>query len=136
MGGEYEFQNRDGIQGSASYTLQRAQDDVTGQWLTDSPQQLAKASLQFPLLREKLTIAGEFQYNGASLSEPGELVPGFALVNLKLYAHGLFAKGLDATLAAYNLFDTRYYLPDSPFLVQDSIQQNGLVLWGGLSYQL
>jgi iron complex outermembrane receptor protein len=134
--GEYQFQSKDGIQGSASYTLQRVQDDITGQWLADSPQQLAKAGLQFPLLREGLSAAGEFQYTGASLSEPSALVPGYAVVNLKLYASGLFAKGLDATLAAYNLFDTRYYLPDSPFLRQDSIQQNGLVLWGSLSYQL
>jgi iron complex outermembrane receptor protein len=135
VGIEYQFQCPDGIRGDASFTWQRAQDDSTGEWLDDSPQKLAKASLQTPLM-EGLTLAGECQYNGESQSQNDGISPEFVVVNLKLSSQDLFAKGLRATLAAYNLFDRVYDHPTAASVLQTTIPQNGLVLWGNLSYKI
>ncbi len=133
---EYQYQSPDGFQGRVSYTLQRAQDDVTGLWIPDSPQQLAKMSLQVPLFVENLSVAGECQYNGASLGDERELTHEFALFNLKLYSARLFADGLEANLAAYNLFDTRYKLPVANYLSQETLEQDGRTLWASLSCKM
>lgn len=136
LGFEYQFQSPEGFQGRASYSWQRAQDDATGQWLTNSPQHLAKANAQVPFLTEGLFLSGECQYNSESFGENGGSAPGFAVVNLKLHARDLLAEGLQATLAAYNLFDTRYAYPAAAYLTQMAIPQNGFVLWGSLGYKL
>jgi outer membrane receptor protein involved in Fe transport len=85
---------------------------------------------------EGLTLAGECQYNGESQSQNDGISPEFVVVNLKLSSQDLFAKGLRATLAAYNLFDRVYDHPTAASVLQTTIPQNGLVLWGNLSYKI
>ncbi len=133
---EYQYQNAGGIQGRVSWAYQRAQDDITGQVLPDSPQNLGKASLQVPLDAKHLTIAGECQFTAASYGFNGVWAPDYTLFNLKLYAPHFIWENMEANLDFYNLFDTRYYQPVANEFKQLTLQQDGLVIWGKLAYKL
>ena len=134
---EYQYQNAGGIQGRLSWGYQRIQDDTTGQILPFSPQNLGKANLQIPIDAKHLTIQGECQFTGASDGTTGTWVPDSTIFNLKFYSPHFIWDNLEANLAFYNLFNTAYYDPvnDNDFPLQ-SIQQNGLVIWGKLAYKL
>jgi iron complex outermembrane receptor protein len=134
IGAEYQIHTSDGVLGRLSYTYQRAQDDATGDWLSDSPQALCKASLQVPVIAH-LSVAGEMQYSGTSLGYAGDANSPYALVNLKVSSQGLFLDGLDANFAVYNLFDTAYSVPVN-FTSAENMIQDGLMVWGSLSYKL
>ncbi len=134
IGAEYQIHTSDGVLGRLSYTYQRAQDDATGDWLSDSPQVLAKASLQVPVIAH-LSVAGELQYSGTSLGYAGDANSPYALVNLKVSSQGLFLDGLDANFAVYNLFDTAYSVPVN-FTSAENMIQDGLMVWGSLSCKL
>jgi len=60
-----------GIEGRLSYTLQKTADQSTGLWLPDSPAQLAKANLIFPMARRRLTIGLEVQYTDSRTTLAG-----------------------------------------------------------------
>ncbi len=133
---EYQFHNSGGIQGRLSWAYQRAQDDITGQVLPDSPQVLGKASLQIPIDAKHLTVAGECQFTGASYGFTGVWAEDYAVFNLKLYSPHFIKENLEANLAVYNLFDQRYYQPVSNALQELTLQQNGLVIWARLGLKL
>ncbi len=134
--GEYQFQEPGGILARISYSYQRAQDDSTGQLIVDTPLQLAKASLQVPVLGNDLTVSGEFQYSGASLNNDGPTTPEYAVINLKLYSQRLVFDNLEVNLAVYNLLDQRYGQPVSNGFRQETIPQDGRVLWARLVFKL
>ncbi len=133
---EYQFQNAGGIQARLSWAYQRAQDDLTNLVLPDSPQNLGKASLQIPLDAKHLTVAGECQFTGASYGFTGAWAQGYTIFNLKLYSPHFIWENLEANLAFYNLFDTRYYNPVANQFVQQVLPQEGLVIWARLGYRL
>ncbi len=133
---EYQYQNTGGIQGRLSWAYQRAQDDLTGQVLPDSPQNLGKASLQVPLDAKHLTVAGECQFTAASYGFNDVWAQDYTIFNLKLYSPHFIWENMEANLDFYNLFDTRYYQPVANEFQQLTLQQDGLVIWARLGYKL
>jgi len=131
---EYQYHDESGTQGRLSWAHQRAQDDLTGQVLPDSPQDLVKASLQVPVARE-LILSGEFQFRGESVGTNGAVAGEYGLVNLKAYFPHFLRDDLEATLAAYNLLDARYAHTASTSHLQATLPQDGLVVWGKLSWR-
>ena len=121
---ELEGQWANGLRARASYTYTHAEDTLTGQKLSNSPEHMGKLSLTVPLWQDKLFASVELQ--GMSSREtvrPGS-VGGFWLANATLFSREL-VKGLEISASIYNLFDRRYSDPVSGDFNQNAIEQNG-----------
>jgi outer membrane receptor protein involved in Fe transport len=123
-----------GIEGRAGFTVQEAEDTGTGQRLSNSPRQLVKLNLLWPLLGDRLTAGAEAQYTGPRTTAAGSEVGGFWLANLTLLSRKL-AKGMELSASVYNLFDRRYLDPVSTFLPEQAIQQDGRNFRAKLDYR-
>lgn len=123
---------RGGARLRASYSLQQVE-DATGARLTNSPRHLAKLNWAAPLPLGRLRAGLELQYTGARRTLAGE-TGGYWLANLNLGAAEL-ARGLDAALTLYNLFDKRYADPAGGEHLQDAIPQDGRSLRLKLVYR-
>jgi outer membrane receptor for ferrienterochelin and colicins len=91
---EVEFGGKipSGIEGRLSYTVQKTAEQSTGLWLADSPAQLAKANLIFPLAHRRLTIGLELQYTDSRTTLAGSQLGSYTITNLTLTSRE-FAKG-------------------------------------------
>jgi hypothetical protein len=65
-----------------SYTLQRTVNPATGLWLSDSPAQLAKANLIFPMARRQPAIGFELQYTDSRTTLVGSRLGRCPVSNL------------------------------------------------------
>jgi outer membrane receptor for ferrienterochelin and colicins len=101
-----------GLEGRASYSLQRTRDSESGNVLPNSPKHLAKLNLTAPLFGDRLAIGFEAQYVGASNNAHGGQVPGYTLGNLTFTGRN-WIKGLDISVGVYNASDKRYGDPAS-----------------------
>jgi len=123
-----------GLQGRLSYTWQDASNAGTGARLYNSPRNMAKANISFPLFRTNLFLSPELQYTSPTLTRAGNLTKDVVLVNLTLFGRDLI-KGLEASASVYNLFNTSYGDPVGADLVQDTIRQNGIDFRFKLTYR-
>ncbi len=125
-GFEVEFGGKipSGIEGRVSYTLQKTLDTATGQWLSDSPAQLAKANVIFPLAHRKLTLGFELQYTGSRWTPVGTQVGSYVVSNLTLTSRE-FARGFRVSGSVYNVFNSPYSDPVGAEIVGSAVQQNG-----------
>jgi outer membrane receptor for ferrienterochelin and colicins len=113
-----------GLQGRASYSFVDTEEPVTHQLIANSPPQLGKLNVSFPLVQQRLFASLEAQYTSSVQSLAGNTVSGYPVVNATLLGHTL-GKHLDLSTSVYNLFDKKYFNPGRPEDVQDSIQQDG-----------
>lgn len=113
-----------GREARLSYALQRTEDDTTGEELTSSPRHLAKLNLRWPLAGERLAGGLELQYNGRVRTLAGATADDFLLTNLTFTSRGL-VPGLELSVSAYNLFDTRHGYPGAIDHLQDVLMQPG-----------
>jgi iron complex outermembrane receptor protein len=120
---EYERIWPSGSKLRTSYTLQRATDDMTGEWLANSPRQVGKLNLSRPFLRNGWLTGLEVQYVGARRTLAGETA-GYGVVNWSFYLANV-APHVDVTFGAYNLLDRRYADPGGSEHVQDMLPQDG-----------
>ena len=109
-----------------SYSLQRSYDAVTGATLANSPRHLVQANTLVTIFHNKLLLGTEGQYMSSRATLYGTNVGGFGIVNANLLAKNLL-KGLDVSLATYNLFNKRYSDPGRP-----KIPRNPLLRMAGL----
>jgi iron complex outermembrane receptor protein len=125
-GFELELENKwaNGVDGRISYTVQRAEDRLTGGPLTNSPEQLAKLNLIVPVMQEKVFAGIEEQYMSRRKTVAGNYAPQFFIANLTLFSPHVLDR-LDLSASVYNLFDRQYGDPVSTDFVQDTIQQDG-----------
>jgi iron complex outermembrane receptor protein len=125
-----------GLQGRISYTLQETEDRSTGQRLTDSPRHLGKVNLSapVPLLKDKVFASVEFQYTSERLTLAGTEADGFGIVNFTLFSRNL-VKGLELSASVYNLLDTSYSDPATPFHTQDLLERDGRTFRVKLTYR-
>ena len=132
---EFELEGRwHELHARGSVALQRAEDDTTGQLLSNAPTRLAKLNAWAPLLNERSTIAVEVQQTaqryGDSQTGLRPIVGGHWIANVTL---STAPEGSRVTLAAgvLNLFDRRYGDPtssdDNPVLL--AVPQNGRTGW-------
>lgn len=108
----------------ASYALQRARDEATGEQLTNSPRQLAKGDLAMPLGTERLRAGLDVQYATSSRTVAGRDSPGFFVTNVTLSTPRVWRR-VDLSASAYNVLDEDYAYPGSTSHVQDEIPQDG-----------
>jgi outer membrane receptor for ferrienterochelin and colicins len=126
LGVEVELDGRlaGGLKGRASYSYVSAEEPLTQQILTNSPQHLGKLNLSYPLLQQRLFASVDAQYTSPVQTLAGNTVSGFSVFNLTLLGHTL-GKHLDISTSVYNIFNKKYFNPGRPEDVQDAIQQNG-----------
>jgi outer membrane receptor for ferrienterochelin and colicins len=113
-----------GIEGRASYTLQKTQDTSTHLRLTNSPAQLAKANVVFPIARRRLALGFELQYADSRKTLAASRVDGYAVFNATVTSRE-FAKGFRLSGSAYNIFNNRYSDPVGAEIAGSVVQQNG-----------
>ncbi len=113
-----------GIEGRFSYTLQKTFDPSTGLGLSDSPAQLAKANLIFPMARRRLTIGLELQYTDSRTTLVRSQIGSSTVSNLTLTSRE-FAKGFRVSASVYDVFNQQYGDPVGAEIVGSTVQQNG-----------
>lgn len=106
-------------------------DGVHGQ--PNSPTLLGKLNLSLPLPMAGLYAGYEVSYEGKRLTLDGTWLSGNSRSNLNLTTQAL-GKGLDLSLAIYNLFDKRYAQPGSATNWQNALEQDGRSLRVKFSY--
>jgi iron complex outermembrane receptor protein len=112
-----------GVEGQASYNLQRTTDLSSGQVLSNSPLHLAKLGLIVPLVENKVFASLDSSYMGRRRTILGSSVGGFALVNATLLSRNL-GKHADLSASLYNVFDKTYADPGGQELL-NAVQQDG-----------
>ncbi len=122
-------------EGRASYSYQDAQDQATGETLSNAPRHLGKLNVAVPFWGERLWAGFETQYVGSRTNSSGGKVDGYTVSNMTLFNRG-WVKGLELTAGVYNLFDEEYGDPSS---IRDahlvSIPQDGRTFRVKVSYR-
>jgi iron complex outermembrane receptor protein len=108
---------------------------MTGETLTNSPNNLVQFSLMMPLLRGAGSAGIEFQYVGARRTLSGQSVDGVFVPNVTLVSRRL-SRNLELSASMYNLTNTTYSDPGSEEHRQDSIVQDGRTFRVKLTYHL
>ncbi|MBM0104938.1 TonB-dependent receptor [Steroidobacter sp. S1-65] len=128
---EVEGKLASGLQLRGSYALQKSEVESAGRELSSSPRHLAKLNLIMPLHGERLVSSIELQYRSSSLTLARTRSEDFLLTNVHLTARP-FARAIELSLGAYNLFDTTVEYPASSEHLQSTIEQNGRTVEGRL----
>ncbi|HSQ78315.1 MAG TPA: TonB-dependent receptor, partial [Nitrospirota bacterium] len=127
-GAELELDNKwsNGSEGRASYTIQRAESNLTGEPLSNSPTQLAKLNFSVPIIREKVFAGFEEQYMSKRRTDTGSYTQAFYLTNLTLYTRNLL-NHLEVSASVYNLMNKKFDDPVSfaDLTPLDRVQQDG-----------
>ncbi len=113
-----------GLEGRASYSYVHSVQPATDQILPNSPQQLGKLNLSYPVVKERLFASVDGQYTSPVQTLAGNTVSGFSVFNVTLLGHTL-GKHMDLSSSVYNILDKKYFNPGRPEDAQDSIQQDG-----------
>lgn len=104
----------------ASYSFQRAVDG-NGTWLVNSPRHLAKLNSALPL-GAGFVAGAELQYSSRRRTR-ADSVPPYAIANLNVIAP-VPLKGVELSVALYNIFGKRYSDPGAAEHLQDGIAQD------------
>lgn len=125
---EAEWRHASGTRIRASFALQRAEDEGTGEPLSNSPENLAKFGVMVPLFQDLFSAGAEVQYASRLRTLPGRITPfaepdGAWVANLTLFSRRL-ARNLEVSASLYDIFDTGAGSPGGPGHAQD-------VLYGG-----
>ena len=113
-----------GLQWAISHSIQSSRDLQTGDVLTNSPKQLGKANLTFPVARDGFFAGLEAQYTSRRRTVAGADIGGFILVNATLLTKKLH-KDFDFSASLYNLFDKQYAESGGVEHLQTAIPQDG-----------
>ena len=113
------------IEGRISYSLQRTKDLATGLTLSNSPAQLIKTSLTWPLLRRSLSMGIEAQYTSPRKTDLGPCVNRYAIANVTATSRE-FGGGFRLSASVYNLFNRKYSDPVGTEIEGSVVQQNGI----------
>jgi outer membrane cobalamin receptor len=117
----------------ASFAQQSAHDRQSGQWLVNSPRQLAKFNYSVPLFGDAFRTGVEVQYTGRRRTLADGIAGSYTVTNLTVTSRRL-APRLEVAASIYNLFDTAYEDPAGEEHAQDVILQDGRSFRLGLSY--
>jgi outer membrane receptor for ferrienterochelin and colicins len=113
-----------GLEWTLSDSIQNSRDLGTGDVLTNSPKQLAKANLSLPVSRHGLFASLEAQYTGEIRTIAGTDLGGGLLVNATVVKRKL-SKNFDFSASLYNLFNKQYADSGGIEHLQTSIPQDG-----------
>jgi outer membrane receptor for ferrienterochelin and colicins len=113
-----------GLEGSASYSVQQTKNEPSGQFLSNSPRNLVTLNLSQPLWGRRMFVSLDAQYRSRIQNLTGGSVSPFAVVNATLLARNL-GKHVDLSASIYNLLNKKYFDPASSENLQQEIQQDG-----------
>lgn len=122
------------FKGGLSYTYQRAVNEVTGEWMPNSPRHLVQARGSFPLYRDKVFLGMVCRYMTDRLTRDGMVVAPVIVTDVALYLDRIW-KTLGFSLGVFNLFDEDYSDPVSADHRPQSIVQNGRSFWLKVGYR-
>lgn len=115
-----------------SYAWQDAIDQ-DGERMINSPRNLAKLNLSFPLLHQAVRTGLELQYTGERLTESRARQGGYTLANLTFTADHIL-RSLSASFSVRNLFDHEYDAVAPGGFTQDALEMDGRNYWLQLQY--
>jgi outer membrane receptor protein involved in Fe transport len=102
---------------------------------TNSPKNLAKVNITFPIFANTLRTGLEVQYTDDRITEANLIAPSYTLTNLTLTTeHPIHHT--NASLSIRNLFDTHYATVAPASYVQDTLQMDGINAWLQLTYDI
>jgi outer membrane receptor for ferrienterochelin and colicins len=130
---ESEVRTARGIQGVASYALQRANESESDLPLTNSPRHNLKLRASVPGPLDGSFAALEWQFLSSRSTLSGGAVGAASVVNGTFTAP--LARSLSAVVSLRNLFNDRYADPASDEHSFDMIQQNGRTLRVGVRWK-
>lgn len=137
---EAEMLLDNGARWRASLAVQNAKDSSTGEWLGNSPRQLAKLNYAQPLFNAAWLAGLELHYASGRKTLQGDDSGSNLTANLTMLGKKL-ARNLDASFSIYNLFDRRNLEPastehfDSRGRVLDTLAQDGRSFRAKLTYR-
>jgi len=131
---EFEAVWNSGWRARASYSCTHAEDDSTGQHLSNSPRHLGKLNVAAPLWTQKLYLGVEAQAMSKRDTISNTHVPGYAIFNVTLFSREL-VHNLDWSISVYNLFDKAYSDPVSDEFVQTDLPRPGRTFRIKLTYR-
>jgi outer membrane receptor protein involved in Fe transport len=112
-----------GPSANLSYAWQRSREQPSGTLLTNSPRNMVKAAVAWPLFASRLTASLDGWYLSARRTLAGAEARSSMVANFTLVAR--IRGPFDLSASVYNLFDERYSDPGAPEHRQDLIPQNG-----------
>ena len=118
-----------------SYSIQRAQNNETGEPLDNSPAQLAKLAFSVPVMKDKMFAAIEEQYTSTRRTEARSSAQAFYLTNLTLSVRNLPSR-FEASASVYNVMNKKYADPVSYADLNplDTVEQDGRTYRVKLTY--
>jgi iron complex outermembrane receptor protein len=139
---EVETLGGDGSRLKASASFQFAQDNGTGERLTNSPTQLAKLNYSRPFWTQSGRAGVEMRYTSKRATVAGKPLGGFMVVNLTL-SDIKPANNVEISASIYNLLNKNFADPPSdehfdnstPARVLQSIRQDGRAVRVNLAYR-
>ncbi len=120
---ELEAKRASGLAARASYTLADATDNLQQVRLANSPLHMAKFDGTAPLAHKSFA-ALELLYASAQESYENTRVPPSLLANFTLSTKPVWG-GWEFSASCYNVFNTLWFSPAGPALLQAEIQQDG-----------
>ena len=108
----------------ASWAIQRADIEATGEELDNSPRHLIKLNASLPVYRDLVHAGVEARLTSALETISGKEAPRSIVVDATLRGNAPL-RGLQWSASLYNLFDEAYASPGSVGNLQDTIRQDG-----------
>jgi outer membrane receptor for ferrienterochelin and colicin len=103
---EAEWLREDGSSLKGSANVQSARNDVTGQWLANSPRRLFKLNYTSAPLAEHLRASAEYRFTGRRRTVQASEVGAFGVVNLNVV--GTIGTHVELSAGVCNLLAKRY----------------------------
>jgi iron complex outermembrane receptor protein len=123
-GVELAGKTHSGIEGRASYTFERSEDAATGVSLSNSPPQLVKVNVIWPILHRSVSMGIEGLYTDARKTLAGTEANRYMIANFTATSRE-FGGGFRVAASVYNLFNRKFSDPVGPEILEPALQQNG-----------
>jgi len=130
---ELEAEWENGVQGRVSYSYQEAEHKPTRSRLVNSPRQMAKFNLIFPIIKDKVFCGPEAIFIGSRKTYSGNTAHSYWLTNFTLFSQNILP-GLEMSVSIYNVLNKRYTDVASQDHPQDEVRHDGRAALLKLTY--
>ena len=136
VGVEVELLGRweNGIQTRTSYSFQEQEGNTDEDLLINSPRDMAKFNVTFPLVSDKLFVSTEIQYTSERRTLADDRTDDALVVNATLFSVP-FSNDLEISATLYNVFDEDVEHPGGAEHEQDILEQDGRTFRVKLAYR-
>lgn len=113
-----------GLEGTLSYSFQKATNSSTRMAVTNAPKHLIQASLSVPLVAQKVFASMDLQYVSKRATLAGPYSGAYVVPNFTLFARDI-SKRWEFSASLYNAFNQKYADPSGNGMVENIIAQDG-----------